>query len=1362
MSEKIDQSSSNGKDKSININNENIFKDIITIENESNKENKQIDINNELNNKKESPKNLEIVYPTNLYSSLSFNWLYNVIKNRTEDNPVKLDSLGEISPSIQSKYFFYEIMNEWYGKNQKKLKVKKNGHSLFLTLLSTNKKRLIISLILFFVKSFSEFFCVLTFKEILMRYKDTQKLHKTILNSFSLFQLIIFMLINKCASLISSRQIIFYVQTLSHYSTVQLNCLIFDKLLKLASYNKGTFNEGQIVNLIQTDSSKFGLFVGASPEVIILPFKLIYSIYILFSFFHESFVIGFILLIIMIYLFFIFGSKEKKYQKEMMKAADLRMNVTTQVFNIIKTIKLYVWEKVFLQKIQQKRDVELDFKKMKLRMQVWSNFTYWIADVVLITVSIVFYNIIHHQLDTTKILTGIYIVNDLVVPMFNLPLFIRFYFETIISLIRIETFLCYKENDNKQIEYLPKNSEYAIIIEDTDFGVENLFKDHKRKNSDSWRREDEDVNLNVVINNNDNDKINEEKNYIIEKKNSEEEIITLLQNITFKIKKGEHVGIIGEVGSGKTCLLNSIINNLAVLNKEDKKGNIKLSGKISFVSQNAWILNDTIEQNILFFKPMDKEKYNKVINICQLEQDLLIFPLGDQTEIGEKGVNLSGGQKARLSIARAIYNDSDIYIFDDPLSSLDAYVGMNLFNEVFNNYLKEKTVIISTHALQYVSYFDKIIYMHQGTIKFEGTPKEIEMEKFYIDFKSIEDNITNLENDINKEKEEIKKNSEENSKNIFEMRKINKDLKDGEKITFGLFMNFIKYSGGNKFLIQLAVTNIIWQISQIYREYYLTMWSSLEDITKRENNIKIICFILLTIPGIVAVYFRQIYMVKGFIKYNVKMHDTLIQKLINAPINLFHDITPKGNILNRLNKELDNSNILTLAVSGTIRVIVQLIGSIVVCTLFNIWTFPLILFLIVIELALTKFCFHATQDIHKLVSDYRAPIIGVFDETLTGLSMVRSFQYENNFTNKFYKKMNNYLKVCIYQSGILGWYGIHLDLISFVLLSFILIFAYFAKEMYNPQSIGLLLTYSIKMIFYMFDSFKRFSFLTELLISLERCDSYTKIEQEKYQKTEFDKSLDLVKRKDNPNFTSFIKKGKINFVNYSVKYRPDTPLILKNITLEIKPGEKIGVCGRTGSGKSTLLLCLFRILEAHNGEILIDDIDISKIGLEMLRNSLTIIPQEPILIEGNIRDNIDPSKSFSDIEITKLLHEVGLSDFLEFKNLDYKIEDNGNNISVGEKQLLCIARALIKKTKIILMDEATANIDYRTESILKKNIHEDMKQSTVITIAHRIKTIIDYDKILVLKEGEIEEFDTPQNLISKKGLFYQLYKESLA
>jgi ATP-binding cassette subfamily C (CFTR/MRP) protein 3 len=289
---------------------------------------------------------------------------------------------------------------------------------------------------------------------------------------------------------------------------------------------------------------------------------------------------------------------------------------------------------------------------------------------------------------------------------------------------------------------------------------------------------------------------------------------------------------------------------------------------------------------------------------------------------------------------------------------------------------------------------------------------------------------------------------------------------------------------------------------------------------------------------------------------------------------------------------------------------------------------------------------------------------------------------------------------------------------------------------------------------------QRFSRLSKILVSLERCENYTKISQEKYPVLATDKNL-----KQYPSFndkiTTFISDGKINFNNYSVKYRPNTPLVLKNLNFEINPKEKIGVVGRTGSGKSTLCLCLFRLLEADQGKISIDDIDISSIGLEILRKNLTIIPQEPTLIEGTLRENVDPAEIFSDEKILEVLKAVGLDDFLEGKNLDYKIENNGNNISIGEKQLICIARALIKKSKIILMDEATANIDYKTETFLQNSINKELKECTVITIAHRIKTIINYDRILVLNNGEIVEYDSPKNLLEKKGLFYQLYKESV-
>ena len=446
--------------------------------------------------------------------------------------------------------------------------------------------------------------------------------------------------------------------------------------------------------------------------------------------------------------------------------------------------------------------------------------------------------------------------------------------------------------------------------------------------------------------------------------------------------------------------------------------------------------------------------------------------------------------------------------------------------------------------------------------------------------------------------------------------------------------------------------------------------------------------------------------------------------------------------------------------SGTIRVIFEIFGSVFVCAIFNIWTLPLIIFIFIIEVAFSLYILQPIKEISRMEGKYRTPLIGAFSETIYGLHIIRAFQYENNFVDKFNKRMDAHFKITIFQSGISGFYGINLDLISFIILTFILISCYFFKEKYNTQSIGLLLTYSIQLIEQLFDFMQRFGRLSKILVSLERCDNYTKIIQEKYPVLNTDKDLKLYPSYDG-KISTFISQGKIKFTNYSVKYRPNTPLVLKNLNLEINPQEKIGVVGRTGSGKSTLCLCLFRLLEADEGSISIDDIDISKIGLEILRKNLTIIPQEPTLIEGTLRENVDPSENYSDEKIIEVLKEVGLDDFLEGKNLEYIIENNGNNISIGEKQLICIARALIKKSKIILMDEATANIDYKTETFLQNSINKELKDCTVITIAHRIKTIINYDRILVLNNGEIVEFDSPQNLLDKKGLFHQLYKESI-
>ena len=1347
----------------------------------------------------------KIAFPASIYSMVSFSWVNDIVKTTKRKHKMKYSYLGDVSEDYKSKEVLNEIKPKWYGKYNammhSNIKVNKRSiYPLVMTLIHGNLKKIIFSLSIFFIMSVLDYLGVLIFEELLGRFKENQNKPSRVmfLQSIPLYKLVIYMILYKFFALILDRQALFISELLAFRTKAQLNLLIYDKLLKIPLFNTGKFNEGQIINLFQIDSEAFGELVDYTTYIIMVPFRIVYSVYLLFVFFKLAFIPGIIILFFLGVIFWIYGRKEEKYQAENMKATDNRMNITSRAFDMIKIIKLYSWERLFKRKIDEKRIIEVTIGKKKLAVQVVVNTIYWMLETALCMSCIIFFNIIYGQMEIDKILTGFFVIEGFVEPLFSLPDFFICLFEAIVSMHRIQDFLFIQDHDGAQIEYFKdENQPYAIDISHVDFGVEKTYgneeinEDENEKNNEKDKKNKKNKKDKILFpkelgrmdSDSENDKehlimstelkkglINEENNYsnsIITNNETRTEKIILLKDINVQIKKGEHIGIIGEVGSGKTCLLNAFINNLQVFS--EKKGNIKLSGKISFVSQSPWILNTTVEENILFFSPKDEEKYKKVLSISQLEPDLLTLPKGDQTEIGEKGLNLSGGQKARISIARAIYSDSDIYIFDDPLSALDAYVGMNLFKQVFNDFLKEKTFIISTHALQYLSFFDRILYMKDGKIFWSGTYQEIIKEEFFEEFvKNIE---TKKKSGETEEQEEINNNMDEENdtmdedessrSNILSFEKKQAPEKDNkDKVSFSTILTLIKFSGGFPILFKIVLVNVLWKISEVYSDYYLSSWGMIDNISKNENNFRLFIYILITFPSIITIIMRQKYMMDAYINYNIGMHDLLVDKLIGAPVNLFHDITPRGHIISRLSKDLNNGATVNTILSASLRVFFQVCGAIFVCAVFNVWTIPVIILILVIEVMFSVYSLLPIQEISRMEGKYRTPLIGAFSETIYGLHIIRAFRYENNFENKFNKRMNDYIKINIFQRGISGWYGTYLDMISFILLTFILISCAIFKEKYNPQSIGLLLSYSLNLIEYLFEFMGRFSKLSQSLVSIERCDNYTKVLQEKYPTLITDKNLKQYPT-NNKNVTTFIPYGKINFNDYSVRYRPNTPLVLKNLSFEIQPKEKIGVVGRTGSGKSTLCLCMFRLLEAYNGNICIDDMDISQIGLEMLRKNLTIIPQEPTIIEGTLRENVDPSNVYNDQQIINVLNDVGLDDFMKDKTLDYEIENNGNNISIGEKQLICIARALIKKSKIILMDEATANIDYKTETFLQNSINESLKDCTVITIAHRIKTIINYDKILVLSNGEIVEYDSPKNLLAKQGLFYQLYKESI-
>ena len=1240
-------------------------------------------------------KETKIVYPTNCLSSMFYHWVFEVLW-KARKKTIKPHDLGNISASLNAKEFLNQLKPKWYGKYQFADK-----YGLFKAVIQANKGNIIYICFLIVVESTLDLSVITFFRQILLVFQGKGSEEPML----PLGQLTVIMLAAKFMIIFLFRKSDFQIDYIGTLASVQLDSLIYDKVLKAAQYNNNT-SEGELVNFVQIDSEKFCEFLTDSPSTLIVPFQLVFYIYLLFKYFGPAFISGFLVLVVLLIINAIYQKKRMDIQKEYMEAKDERMKTTAQTFNIIKTIKLYSWEKIFIDRIGEKRKEEMRLFSSMVNYDIVLNLIYWGAYILLSLVSIITYNLFHEQMDTANMLTSIYIFDSLSDPLYLIPEFITGLTESFVSLKRIERFLGTKDNDNSQVEKLPITTKTAVSIDNVDFGIE---------------------------------------------KEDAIEPTVLLKDIKLNIQKGELIGIVGEVGSGKSCLLNAILNNLSVYSKYPNK-NIKTGGIIGYVRQNPWILNDTVRNNILFFKEMDEEKYNKIINLCELGQDIKLLSGGDMTEIGERGANLSGGQKARLAIARALYSDADIFLFDDPLSALDAYVGMNIFNNVILDYLKGKTIIVVTHALQYISHMDRIIYMKNGEINWFGPSSQLKSQSFFKEFtKNIENTKDNENGGEDNEGTTRSKVTNTLDTTDTEVIRITKDEEQKEGgINLHTWMVFFLYSGGVMYLIYTIFTNVAWKGFEIVGDYFLTYWTSQEHLEKKENYRFLFIYTSISLAGFVFISWRACLMQWGKIKYNIRMHDELLAKLMNAPVNLFHDTIPRGQILNRLSKDLENSTRLNAVSSASLRVIFQLFGCFVVCCWFNIYSLIIIPLIMFLEVVIVKFYLHGGRDLNRLEGGTRSPMISVFSETIPGVPTIRAYDFEDNFRNKFYTRINTFFKVRLFQAGGDAWFGVRLDLISFILLVFVLSFSLFFRDKFSSQAIGLLLTYSMKLIDYLYNIMERFTTLEKLLTSVERCESFTKIVQEG---TPFeDKSL---REKE------VIHSGKVNFINYSVKYRPNTPLVLKNLNFEIKPMEKIGVVGRTGSGKSTLCLCLFRILEATEGKITIDDVDISTINLEKLRESITVIPQEPTLIEGTLRENIDPGKKFSDLEIQNAMIEVGLEDALREKTLNYRIVEDGINLSIGEKQLICIARALLRKSKVVLMDEATASIDYKTETLIQKSIEKVLKHSTVITIAHRIKTIINYDRILVLAYGELIEFDTPKNLLSnKKGLFSELYRES--
>ena len=493
---------------------------------------------------------------------------------------------------------------------------------------------------------------------------------------------------------------------------------------------------------------------------------------------------------------------------------------------------------------------------------------------------------------------------------------------------------------------------------------------------------------------------------------------------------------------------------------------------------------------------------------------------------------------------------------------------------------------------------------------------------------------------------------------------------------------------------------------------------------------------------------------KGVIKLGRTVHRDMVIKLIKAPINLFHETIPRGQIYNRLSKDLDTMNFSIFSLGDLLISLLSVIGSFILCGIYDPYSLFYMPVVFVIGYFVTTFYLQGSRPLTRIASISRSPILNVISETLPGNTTIRAFAEENFYKEKYFDKINNSLNINLISRGTSIWFQEMFKFVSIFYLTYLVLRTVLDEDNFTAQSCSIVFTYSVLLQEYLGNIFNRCANLENNMVSMERCCKYMDIVQEKPSHIpEIDNKL--IEQ-------GWPQMGDIEFKNFSVKYRPETEVVLKNVSFHILPKEKVGVCGRTGSGKSTICLSLFRILESLEGQIFIDGVDIGTIGLDLLRKNLTIIPQDPCLLEGTLKYNIDPFNKSEGEEIIKILKDIGF-EYTESddKIMDKMIEQGGANLSVGQKQLVCIARALLRKSKIVVMDEATANIDMNTEQIIQKALNLVLENSTVITVAHRIKTIINYNKILVLDKGRVKEFDSPSNLLKDpNSLFHELYSKS--
>ncbi|KAF9938432.1 hypothetical protein BGZ67_000203 [Mortierella alpina] len=1367
----------------------------------------------------------------NLFSRLSYHYFQEIVSLGAK-RPLTGDDLANTTPDWLSTHVNYERLSATWEENMAQAALKHRQPSLFWTVLYAYRRIIAVVLLIRLPGYVILYIPPMLFGQLLRfigeysnavrdgRDPPSQK------TGFMIASLMMTFNITTTFALCYTFQL---MADLGYQARAATIALVYRKSLKLspAARNKSTL--GEITNHMAIDAEKW---VDASiymPMLVTVPFELVIAVCLLYGLLGWSLVAGLAVFAILVPIQTKMAGFLNGYQDDQLKWMDSRLRLMTEILTNIKIVKLYNWEQPFRKKIDALRAQEM--LALKGLATVRSLLTIVFSSVTLLMALVTFWVYAYFggpNFTPGKLTSEIVFVSIALFGIMNRPLGLVAHMvsKTIavsVAMKRVDKYLMMEEIDTTVVQRYSRQPHGHTSGKN---GSKVLAVD-VQQGTFAWEKQQETVVSDTPAS------LGERQPLLAATEPST--VKPILSDITLRVPDGHLTAIAGRIGQGKSSLLSGIMGEMYKLN-----GTVTVYGDLAYVPQQAWIINATVRDNILFGKPYDQNKYDSIIFACGLQPDLEMLTAGDLTEIGERGINLSGGQKQRVSLARAAYQDADIYLLDDPLSAVDAHVDQHLWTHLIgpDGLLKDKTRLLVTHGIHHLENVDQIVVLKDGTISETGEYQQLMKARgaFY-----------QLINEYSVGKKKKKKKSESSKHRLRDLLVGKKDNvsasdtvaspgssvhdsdSDGEASERNTVVGDVAVKNGDNAALddddddageliadeKMEEGKVGWRIVLIYAKaasymnavicliffvlaqschistnFWLRYW--ITDMEERERDgqegrptsyyltgygmlvVLYMCF------DVIVNYFTEV--VCGIRASNV-LYDRLLTRVLRLPMSFF-DTTPMGRIVNRFSSDMNAIDTQLPEEWNDLFAFTSIIGGTLIVIAYSTPAFliaipPIAFTYIWIQDYFVK----SSGSLKRLISVSRSPLYQHFSETLTGVSTIRvmkglkdQFIRENEVRGDL---INSRLNAFNLDNR---WLQIRLEVLGGMTIFISASLAVLNAGKLDPSIVGLALSYALNMVGMIGWLVRTYSQVQCVLVSVERVDEYS----EKPTEAPAETGARLP-----PNWPD---QGRVVFKNYSARYREGLDLVVKDVSFTVQPSEKVGIVGRTGAGKSSLTLALFRIIEAADsywakasdpslavkkqledatalysevngggGSIEIDGVDISTLGLDALRQHLSIIPQDPTLFAGTIRHNLDPFETQSDKDLWEALERAHLKDHISTLpgGLSFEVAQNGENFSVGQRALICLARALLRKTKVLILDEATAAVDVETDDLIQKTLRREFKDRTVLTIAHRIKTVMDSDKILVLEKGRVQEFEAPTVLLQKHdSLFYQLAEQA--